>query len=186
MQDTIVSILQDVAALKQKMLADKTLISVIAEVAAMMKSKFAQGGTLYTAGNGGSACDAMHFAEELLARYKRERPGFRAMHMLDGGTISCWANDYSYDTAFARIAETFGTEKDMLAVFTTSGNSKNIIKATQVAKEKGVTVIAFTGKDGGIIKDLADHVILIPDKATERIQEGHIICVHILCELLET
>lgn len=173
------------ASVKQSVASDETLLNLISIVADRLRSAIKNGGTLYSCGNGGSCCDAMHLTEELVARYKKEREGFRAMCFSDPGGITCWANDYDYNSLFARYAKTFCTEKDVLFGFTTSGNSKNIIEAVKVAKEKGTFTVALTGKDGGLVKDIADISLIIPSDSTARIQESHITIVHILCELLE-
>jgi D-sedoheptulose 7-phosphate isomerase len=128
----------------------------------------------------------MHLCEELVARYKRSRKGIRAHHFLDAGTITCWANDYAFDEAFGRYADTFCTDKDVLVAISTSGNSKNILNAVSAAKAKGSKVIGLSGKDGGELRNLADVPLVIPSSETERIQEVHITIIHIWCELLET
>lgn len=143
------------------------------------------GGEIISCGNGGSACDAMHFTEELLARYKRDRPGIKARHLLDVGTITCWANDYAYDDIFARQIETVAGHNDCVVVFSTSGNSKNILNALAACKKVGACSISLLGKDGGKAKALSDISLIVPSESTAHIQEAHIALVHILCELLE-
>jgi D-sedoheptulose 7-phosphate isomerase len=128
----------------------------------------------------------MHLCEELVARYKRTRPGIKALHFLDPGTLTCWANDFSFDEAFGRYAETFCGDKDLLVAISTSGNSKNVLCAAQAAKAKGSKIVALSGKDGGELAKIADCSIVIPSSETERIQEVHITVIHIWCELLET
>jgi D-sedoheptulose 7-phosphate isomerase len=105
---------------------------------------------------------------------------------MDPGVLTCWGNDIAFDDTFARYAETFCTPKDVLVAISTSGNSKNVIKAVEVAKSKGTTVIGLTGKDGGKVASLSDVSVIVPAQATERIQEIHITCIHVWCELLET
>lgn len=158
----------------------------IAGVAEALLSVVRGGGTIFTCGNGGSACDAMHFVEELVARYLRERPGIRAQHLLDPGTLTCWANDYNFAGVFERQVETFLTEKDALVVFSTSGNSENILRALAAANNRGVLTIALLGRSGGAAKSLVKHALIMPSDSTANIQEGHITVVHLLCELLET
>ena len=143
-------------------------------------------GTIYACGNGGSACDAMHLVEELLARYSKERPGIKAAHFMDPGTITCWANDYDYNSAFERQAETLVEKNDCLIVFSTSGNSENILKALRAANGKGAQTIAFLGKGGGAAKSLAKTSLVVESDNTARIQEAHITAVHILVEEIET
>ncbi len=143
------------------------------------------GGTIYICGNGGSACDAMHFNEELVARYAKERKGIKSQHFMDMSTITCWGNDYSFETIFSRQVETFCTNQDVLVVISTSGNSKNILAALKAAKEKKVPTILLTGKDGGIAKTVADISLIVPCERTDRIQEVHILAIHAFCEFLE-
>ena len=143
------------------------------------------GGRIYTCGNGGSACDAMHLAEELVARYLRERPGIRAQHLIDSGTMTCWANDYDFDTIFRRQVETLVTKDDAVVGFTTSGNSKNVLSAFEAANYLGAVTIALTGKGGGKATSLARYALVIPSDKTSHIQEAHVAVVHIICDLLE-
>lgn len=143
-------------------------------------------GRIYACGNGGSSCDAMHLVEELVARYLRERPGIPAHHLLDPGTLTCWSNDYDFKTAYQRQVETLITSRDALVVFTTSGNSENILLAIEAAKKKGAKTVALLGKGGGKTKGLTTHEIIIDSNVTSQIQEAHIAIVHLLCEYLET
>ena len=151
-----------------------------------MAETVSRGGTIYACGNGGSTCDAMHLCEELVARYKRNRPGIKAMHFMDPSVLTCWGNDVGFDDAFARYAETFCTEKDVVIGISTSGNSRNVIAALTAAKARGSSVIGLLGRDGGVIAPLCNTAIIVPSQATERIQEAHITVIHIWCELLET
>ncbi|MBL7663376.1 SIS domain-containing protein [bacterium] len=163
----------------------KRLAPEITKIVHNLAKVIRQGGTIYSCGNGGSACDAMHLTEELVARYLRERPGIRAQHFLDPSTMSCWSNDYDYDTVFSRQAETFLTDKDALIVFSTSGNSPNIVKVLNVAKARSTLSIALLGKTGGHCLDLAEHVLLVESMVTSQIQEAHMLLVHMICDLLE-
>ena len=144
-----------------------------------------RGGRIYTFGNGGSACDAMHLAEELVARYLRERPGIRAQHLIDSGTMTCWANDYDFETVFSRQVETLATKDDAVVGFSTSGNSKNVLRALEAANELRATTIALTGKGGGQVSRIAKHALVIDSNLTSHIQEAHVIIVHIICDILE-
>lgn len=140
---------------------------------------------ILTCGNGGSTCDAMHFAEELVARYKKNRPAIRAMSLTDSSTITCIGNDFGYEEIFRRQVEAFGDRGDILIAISTSGNSPNIINAVTEAKNKGMKVVGFLGKDGGKLKEMCD-VNLIPQSfETDRIQECHMLTYHILCDLIE-
>ena len=157
----------------------------ILELSALFLRVATAGGRIYTCGNGGSACDAMHFAEELVARYLRERPGIRAQHLIDSGTITCWANDYDFHSVFRRQVETLAGKDDVVVGFTTSGNSENICQALGAANSLGALSIAFTGKGGGKIKDIAKHSLIVDSNVTSQIQEAHIVLVHMLCDILE-
>ena len=146
---------------------------------------FRAGNRLYACGNGGSACDAMHLVEELVARYQRERPGLPAHHMIDGPTLTCWANDYDFESAFERQVETMVRPGDVLVALSTSGNSANVLRAVHAARARGAVTVGLTGRDGGALAGLCTHSLVVPAQATERIQEGHITLIHLLCELVE-
>lgn len=186
MDTTIASLLSDSATLKATLAKDAAFNAALAASAQRLAECAKSGGTIFACGNGGSSCDAMHLCEELVARYKRNRPGIKAMHFMDPGVLSCWGNDFSFDTAFARYAETFCTPQDVLVAISTSGNSNNVLAAVEAAKAKGTFVIGLTGKDGGKLATLSDIALTVPSQTTERIQEVHITCIHIWCELMET
>jgi D-sedoheptulose 7-phosphate isomerase len=157
----------------------------IVRVAGRIVAAFRAGNRLYACGNGGSACDAMHLVEELVARYKRERPGLPAHHLLDGPTLTCWSNDYEFDTAFRRQVETLVRPGDVVLAISTSGNSRNILLAAEAARERGALVVGLAGRDGGQLRELCDECLVVPTHATERIQEAHITIIHLFCELIE-
>ena len=159
--------------------------AMISDLANHLVKSISSGGCIYTCGNGGSSCDAMHFVEELVARYKQERPGIRAHHLCDISTVTCWANDYDYASIFERQVKTFLTAQDVLVGFSTSGNSENVNRAMIAAKRKNALTVLLTGKDGGQGKSIADISLIVPSSETARIQEAHIMIVHILCELIE-
>lgn len=186
MKTTIESLLAQAITVKQKALQDDTFIAAAERATEMIAAVIEAGGTIYLCGNGGSAADAIHFSEELVARYKRERPGVRAMHFMDPGVLTCWSNDYSFDSVFERQADVYCTDKDVLIGFSTSGNSKNVLAAFDMAGKKRCKTILFAGKDGGAGKSKADLALIVPAQETERIQEVHITLVHIICEILET
>ena len=144
------------------------------------------GGKVLSCGNGGSHCDAMHFAEELTGRYRENRPGYPAIAISDVSHLSCVSNDFGYEYVFSRFVEAVGKEGDVLFGLSTSGNSKNILNAIEAAKAKGMKVIAMTGKDGGKMAGLADVEIRVPHFGyADRIQEIHIKVIHILMMLVE-
>jgi D-sedoheptulose 7-phosphate isomerase len=159
--------------------------SNIVRVADRLAETFRAGNRLYACGNGGSACDAMHLVEELVARYRRDRPGLPAHHLLDGPTLTCWSNDYTFETAFRRQVETMLRPDDVLVAISTSGNSANVLLAAEAALARGGWVLALTGSSGGRLRDVASELIAVPSDATERIQEAHITVIHILCQRVE-
>lgn len=185
MKTVIKDFFSESARIKNVLAADPAVLDQIEKVAIECRSRLASGGTLYTCGNGGSTCDAMHFTEELVARYKRERRGFRSMHFMDASTLTCWSNDFSYETAFKRYAETFCGTQDILFGFSTSGNSQNVLDAVAAAQARGTFTVGLAGKDGGKLKNACDICIVVPSNETDRIQESHITIVHIICELIE-
>jgi D-sedoheptulose 7-phosphate isomerase len=185
---TIQLLLKESIDSKTAALNDIDFIDSISKTAEAIKKCISSKGTIFVCGNGGSACDAMHFVEELVARYKKDRIGIKALHFMDGATLTCWSNDVGYESAFQRQAETFCSNNDVLIGISTSGNSNNIFLALQAAKSKGATTIGLLGKGGGKITEICDINITVPSvvTATERIQEIHITAIHILCELVET
>ncbi len=185
MKELISKCLKRSIEIREAILSDTVLVDRIAESARLLEDTVHASGVIYSCGNGGSSCDAMHLTEELVARYKKERPGIKAMHFMDPGTMTCWGNDYSFEDIFKRNAETFCSKGDALVAISTSGNSKNVISAVKVAQAKGTKVIGLLGKDGGLLKDLVDCPIVVPASETERIQEVHITIIHLWCEFLE-
>lgn len=144
------------------------------------------GGKVISCGNGGSHCDAMHFAEELTGRYRGDRKAIPAICISDASHLTCVANDYGFEFVFSRFIDAVGSKGDVLFTLSTSGNSPNILRAVQSAKEKGMKVIALTGKDGGKLGPLADLEIRVPHFGfADRIQEVHIKVIHILMLLIE-
>ena len=145
-----------------------------------------QGGKIISCGNGGSMCDAMHFAEELTGRYRGDRKAIPAIAISDVSHISCVSNDYGYDFVFSRYVEAFGKEGDVLLGISTSGNSKNVLNAIQAAKSKGMLVIGLTGKTGGGMADKCDVEIRAPfSEFADRAQEIHIKVIHSLIDFVE-
>lgn len=144
------------------------------------------GGKIISCGNGGSMCDAMHFAEELTGRYRENRKPIPALAISDSSHLSCVSNDFGYDQVFSRYVEALGKKGDVLLGISSSGNSKNIIEAIQSAKNKGMTTIALTGKGGAKMAEISDIVINVPHHGfADRIQEIHIKVIHILILLIE-
>ena len=145
------------------------------------------GGKVISCGNGGSMSDAMHFAEELSGRYRKDRPAYAALAISDPGHLSCVANDYGYAFVFSRMVEAIGSEGDVLFAISTSGNSENILKAIEAARKKGMKVIGLTGNDGGKMVGLCDVEIRAPrTEYADRAQEIHIKVIHSLIDYIET
>lgn len=166
--------------------ADKVQMQNIQKAADAMIAKLHLGGKILSCGNGGSHCDAMHFAEELTGRYRNNRPGIAAIAISDVSHISCVGNDYGYDQIFSRYVEAVGTQGDVLLGISSSGNSVNVIKAIEAAKAKGMFVVGLTGKDGGKMGTLCDIEIRAPhSQFADRAQEIHIKVIHALIDSIE-
>jgi len=173
-------------ALKQCLDAVEPLLPPIEATGQLLVERLRQGHTVYACGNGGSATDSMHLCEELVGRYRGERRPLPAVSLnTDTSVLTCIANDYGYEAIFSRQIEALGQPGDLLVGFSTSGNSENIRAAFETAKAKDITTILLTGKDGGSIKAIADHSILIPSDNTARIQELHTFILHTWLELVE-
>ena len=154
--------------------------------ARILIESIARGGKIISCGNGGSMTDAMHFAEELSGVFREKRPAIAALSISDPSHISCVANDLGFDAVFSRYIEGIGQEGDALLAISTSGNSMNIIKAVEAAREKGMTVVGLTGKTGGLLAGMADAEVRVKgSKYSDRIQEVHIKVLHILVQLIE-
>ncbi len=162
------------------------LAGKIEEAGRIMTASFSSGGKAVLFGNGGSAADALHLEGELLGRFKIDREGLPAV-ALGGGpcALTAVANDYSYDTAFSRLAKAHLKKGDVAILFSTSGNSSNIIETAKTARQQGAIVICFTGLDGGKLRDHADLLLDVPSSDVPRIQEMHLLISHALCEIVE-
>lgn len=185
-QDMIRAELSEAADVLNRFLNDDKNVADIETAAKLLADSFKQGGKVLSCGNGGSHCDAMHFAEELTGRYREDRPGYPGIAISDPSHLSCVSNDFGYDHVFSRYLEAVGAQGDVLFGLSTSGNSGNIIKAIEAARAKGMKVITLTGKDGGKMAGLADVEIRVPHFGfADRIQEVHIKIIHILIMLVE-
>lgn len=185
-QDLIRGELTEAAETLSNFLSDDANIAAIQQAAVLLADSFKAGGKVLSCGNGGSHCDAMHFAEELTGRYRENRPGYPAIAISDVSHLSCVSNDFGYEYVFSRFIEAVGMKGDVLLGISTSGNSGNIIKAIAAAREKGMKVITLTGKDGGKMARTADIEIRVPHFGyADRIQEIHIKVIHILIQLIE-
>lgn len=185
MQKSIASALQDsVDAIVQ--LQSTVNTEFIEACAQMIAQCYQQGGKLIIAGNGGSLCDGGHFAEELTGQYRKPRAALPAIALNDPGFLTCTANDFGFETVFARGVAAFGQPGDIFIGLTTSGNSPNLVKAFEVAQEKDLKTIAFLGKGGGKLKGVADLEMIIENfKTSDRVQEAHMCAIHIIIEMVE-
>jgi len=136
-------------------------------------------------GNGGSSCDAMHYAEELTGRFRKDRKALSAISLTDPSHITCVGNDFGFDQVFARSVEAFGREGDYLIAISTSGNSMNVIKAVEKARELNMLVIGLLGNDGGVVKGMTDYSFVVNAKTSDRVQEVHILIIHTIIEGIE-
>ena len=178
--------LREASGVLDAFLKDGRTLARIAEAATLMASSVATGGKIISCGNGGSHCDAMHFAEELTGKYREPRKAIPAICISDPSHITCVGNDYGYDHIFSRYLEALGNTGDVLLGISTSGQSANVVKAAETARQRGMKVVALTGKDGGKLAPMADVEIRVPHLGfADRIQEIHIKVIHILILLIE-
>lgn len=185
-QEIIRSELNEARQVLDSFLNDPANISKIEEAAEVIATSILSGGKVLSCGNGGSHCDAMHFAEELTGRFRDDRRALPAIVISDVSHLSCVSNDYGFDYVFSRFVEGVGTRGDVLLGISTSGNSPNVIKAVEAARQKGMKVVLLTGKDGGKLAGQADVEIRVPHfRYSDRIQEVHIKVIHILILLIE-
>jgi D-sedoheptulose 7-phosphate isomerase len=166
--------------------AVEPLLPNVARVADRLIAAFAAGGRLYTFGNGGSAADAQHLAGELIGRYKRERRPLPAVALsVDPSVVTCIANDYAFEDVFARQVEALARAGDVVAGFTTSGRSPNVVRGLAAARGNGATTVLFAGGDGGPAAAEADLALIVPSTTTARIQEMHLLMLHLISELVD-
>ncbi|HWU69399.1 MAG TPA: D-sedoheptulose 7-phosphate isomerase [Stenotrophobium sp.] len=181
----ITTMIGDSIVAKQKLLADESLLQGILEVTKVCVAAFRRGNKVMLAGNGGSAADAQHIAAEFVARFEFDRPGLPSIALTtDTSALTAIGNDYGYEFLFSRQVEALGREGDVFIGITTSGNSRNILKAMESCAGRGIVRVALCGA-GGQIKALSDHCLAVPSTHTPRIQESHILIGHIICALCE-
>lgn len=184
--DLIKAELVEAQKVLEQFLSTKANLEAIEKAALLMVQAINSGGKIFSCGNGGSHCDAMHFAEELTGRYRENRKALPAIAISDPSHLSCVSNDFGYDFVFSRYIEGLGRQGDVLLGISTSGNSTNVIRAAEMAKQKGMKVVVLSGKNGGELAELADVEIRIPHFGyADRIQEIHIKVIHILIQLIE-
>ena len=186
MSNHIKKIISESIAVKQALLLNEELITKLDEVSNTLVIAFKNGNKVLFCGNGGSAADAQHLAAEFSGRFYTDRDALpaEALHV-NTSYLTAVANDYSYDVVYARLVKGIGKKGDVLVGLSTSGNSKNIVEAFKVAKEKELITVGFTGESGGSMKELSDYLFNVPSTNTPRIQESHIMLGHIICELVE-
>lgn len=179
--------LQEAQQVLANYLAQENTQEQIEQAIALMAQAISSGGKVISAGNGGSMCDAMHFAEELSGRYRNNRQALAAISICDPCHITCVGNDYGFDYIFSRFLEGVGKQGDVFLGISTSGNSKNIIEACKVCHEQGIKSICLLGKDGGALKDLCDLPLIVPhDGYADRVQEVHTMIIHIFIRGIES
>lgn len=171
---------------KRRLLLDHSFLELTAQVALRMVDCLRSGGKVFFFGNGGSAADAQHLAAEFTGRYLKDRSPLSAMALgTNPSSLTATGNDYGFDLAFARELEALGKPGDIAVGISTSGNSRNVFRALEVAKSKSIYAVALTGASGGLLRNIADCTIRIPSEETPRIQECHILTGHIICEIVE-
>lgn len=186
LQDLVRDIIQRSLDAKQKLLHDARFQDQIARVALRIVDSLRSGGKVFFFGNGGSAADAQHLAAELTGRYLKERSALPALALtVNPSCVTAIGNDYGFDFIFARQLEALGKRGDVAIGISTSGNSRNVIRALEVAKLKSIYAVALTGASGGLLRNIADCVISIPSEETPRIQECHVLTGHIILEIVE-
>jgi phosphoheptose isomerase len=172
--------------LQETLERSRALLPAIAAAGQEIRQALQAGGKLLTAGNGGSAADALHLAEELVGRFDKERPSLPAISLCGDPTLlTCIGNDYGYERLFSRQIEGLGRAGDVLVIFSTSGNSPNLLAALKTAQARGLRTIAVLGKTGGAVRGLATHEIIVPSEVTARVQEVHTFILHCWLTLIE-
>jgi D-sedoheptulose 7-phosphate isomerase len=183
--DFIANSFQDSHNVLTNFIGEKNNLLKVSTAINMMVDTYKKNGRIFSCGNGGSMCDAMHFAEELTGRFRKERRPLGALAISDASHISCVANDYGYDFIFSKYIEAWGNNGDVLLAISTSGNSPNVINGVLEARKKGMKIVGLLGKGGGKLKDLVDVSLIVESNISDRIQEVHIKCIHIIIEGIE-
>jgi len=186
MREDIVKRIEENIGVKKSILNDTHLIDTIERAATVVVTAIKNGNKVIFCGNGGSAADSQHLAAELIGKFYFNRRSLPAVSLtVNTSIITAIGNDFGFDKVFARQLEGIGKAGDVLIGLSTSGNSENVVEAFRLAKELGISTVAFTGESGGILRDLADILINVPSSDTPRIQEAHMMVGHIICELVE-
>jgi len=185
-QEMVRAALAQAADALEALTRDANRLDSIAQAGARIAQSLRAGGRVFSCGNGGSMCDAMHFAEEMTGRFRENRPAYAAVAISDPGHLSCVANDFGYEQVFARYVQAHGRAGDVLLAISTSGSSPNILAAARAAREGSMAVIALTGREPSPLAQLADLTVCTPaGRWADRVQELHIKVIHILIELVE-
>jgi D-sedoheptulose 7-phosphate isomerase len=166
-------------------LADRAMLRKVDDMAALLVECYRQDGKVLICGNGGSLCDAMHFAEEMTGRFRKDRRPLGALALGEAGHLTCVANDYGFEHVFSRGVEALGRRGDVLIALSTSGNSTNILHAAEAAKAKGMRTVSLLGKGGGKMRGVCDVEVVVPGETADRIQELHMLILHTVVELVE-
>ena len=186
MENFIANQVKESYKIKQAIHENKELMRLIQEVAKLTTQAYRNGNKTLIAGNGGSAADAQHIAGEFVSKFYFDRPGLASIALTtDTSIITAIGNDYGYEKLFSRQVEANGLKDDIFIGISTSGNSKNILEALKVCKEKGIVTVGLTGQNGGAMKELCDYCICVPSNETPRVQESHILIGHIICAVVE-
>lgn len=178
--------LQDAKVALDATLSRPEIAATTAAVVQRLVECFQGGGKVLICGNGGSACDAAHFAEELTGRFRADRPPLPAIACVEPGHLTCVGNDYGFEQVFSRWVEALGKPGDVLIVLSTSGNSENVVRAAAAGRERGLVTAALLGKDGGRLRGACEHEIIVPGATSDRIQELHMLILHVLVEGVES
>lgn len=184
-EQSIANAFNDIQKVFEKFISDKNNLEKINHLSEVIANTFINKGKVLVCGNGGSHCDAMHFAEEFTGRFRKNRTALPALALGNGPHVTCVGNDFGFAEIFSREVEAFGQKGDVLIVMSTSGNSENIIRAVEKAKSLGLKIAALTGKDGGKLKGLCDMEWVVNAENSDRIQEVHMSALHILIEAVE-
>ncbi|MBX3402276.1 MAG: SIS domain-containing protein [Phycisphaeraceae bacterium] len=167
------------------LIADRAHAANVDRLADVLAERFRAGGKVLACGNGGSACDAMHFCEELTGRFRSDRPPLAAIACVDPGHLTCTANDFGFENVFSRWVEALGRKGDVLVALSTSGNSENVLRAVDAARRAGMSIALLLGRAGGKLRGRGDFEWIVPGEAAERIQELHMLILHVLVESVE-
>ncbi len=179
------SSLREAASLANEFAQNNGTTQILARMADALADCFEAGHKVLACGNGGSACDAIHFAEEFTGRFRQDRKALPVIALTESAHLTCVANDYGWEQVFARGVEAYGKPGDLLLAISTSGNSANVIRAVETARDIGMLPLLLLGKDGGKLKGRGVHELIVPSQTTERIQEIHMLALHVLIECVE-